>query len=132
MLFVDVIQKKRDGEELTTEEIEFFVKGLADSSIPSEQVAALAMAVIFRSMTAIAMHDLDPVFEKFSYRPELGEIARSIGIANPGLLQSMYIFKPPRIGGEVHFHQDSLFRWRPFFLFHLLSFGRRSGILPYE
>ena len=51
MLFVDVIQKKRDGEELTTEEIEFFVKGLADSSIPSEQVAALAMAVIFRSMT---------------------------------------------------------------------------------
>jgi thymidine phosphorylase len=50
MLFVDVIQKKRDGEELTTEEIEFFVKGLADSSIPSEQVSALAMAVIFRSM----------------------------------------------------------------------------------
>ena len=51
MLFVDVIQRKRDGEELTKEEIEFFVKGLADSSIPSEQVAALAMAIIFRSMT---------------------------------------------------------------------------------
>ena len=51
MLFADVIQKKRDGGELTTEEISFFVKGLADSSIPSEQVAALAMAVIFNSMT---------------------------------------------------------------------------------
>jgi len=56
-----------------------------------------------------AMHDLDPVFEKFSYMPELGEITRRIGITNPGLIQSMYIFKPPRIGGEVHFHQDSTF-----------------------
>jgi len=51
MLFADVIQKKRDGGELTPAEIEFFVKGLADSSIPAEQVAALAMATIFRSMT---------------------------------------------------------------------------------
>ena len=56
-----------------------------------------------------AMHDLDPVFEEFSYRPELGEITRSLGMVEPGLLQSMYIFKPPRIGGEVHFHQDSTF-----------------------
>ncbi len=51
MLFADVIQKKRDGGELTTEEIKFFVKGLADASIPAEQVSALAMAVIFKSMT---------------------------------------------------------------------------------
>jgi len=51
MLFADVIQKKRDGGELTTAEIEFFVKGLADSSIPAEQVSALAMAIIFNSMT---------------------------------------------------------------------------------
>jgi thymidine phosphorylase len=51
MLFADVIQKKRDGGELTAAEIEFFVKGLADSSIPAEQVSALAMAVIFRSMS---------------------------------------------------------------------------------
>lgn len=51
MLFADVIQKKRDMGELTTAEIEFFVKGLADSSIPAEQVSALAMAVYFNSMT---------------------------------------------------------------------------------
>ncbi len=51
MLFADVIQKKRDGGELTAAEIEFFVKGLADDSIPAEQVSALAMAVIFKSMT---------------------------------------------------------------------------------
>jgi thymidine phosphorylase len=51
MLFADVIRKKRDGEELTNEEIEFFVEGLTDSSIPAEQVSALAMAVFFKSMT---------------------------------------------------------------------------------
>ena len=51
MLFADVIQKKRDGGELTTAEIELFVKGLADSSIPAEQVSALAMAIVFQSMT---------------------------------------------------------------------------------
>lgn len=51
MLFADVIRKKRDGGELTAAEIEFFVRGLADSSIPAEQVSALAMAICFRSMT---------------------------------------------------------------------------------
>ena len=51
MIFKDLIRKKRDGSELTPEEIRCFVKGLTDSSIPTEQVAALAMAVFFRSMS---------------------------------------------------------------------------------
>ena len=51
MLFTDVIRKKRDGGELSREEINFFVKGLADSSIPAEQISALAMAIFLRSMT---------------------------------------------------------------------------------
>lgn len=51
MIFKDLIRKKRDGSELTPDEIAFFVKGLTDSSIPPEQVAALAMAVFFRSMS---------------------------------------------------------------------------------
>lgn len=51
MLFVDVIRKKRDGGELNAEEIELFVSGLADSSIPAEQVSALAMAIFLNSMT---------------------------------------------------------------------------------
>jgi thymidine phosphorylase len=50
MIFKNVIRSKRDGAALTQEEIEFFVRGLADSSIPTEQVAALAMAVYFRSL----------------------------------------------------------------------------------
>ncbi len=56
-----------------------------------------------------AMHDLDPVFDEFSRTPELAALVDSLGYADPGLLQSMYIFKPPRIGGEVTCHQDSTF-----------------------
>ena len=52
MLFTDIIRKKRDGGELTPEEVAFFVDGLADGSIPAEQVAALAMAVFLNSMSA--------------------------------------------------------------------------------
>ena len=51
MLFTDVIRAKRDGEELSDEQIQFFVDGLADESIPAEQVSALAMAVVLNSMT---------------------------------------------------------------------------------
>ena len=51
MLFVDVIRAKRDGRTLSAEQIGFFVRGLADGSIPPEQVAALAMAICLRSMS---------------------------------------------------------------------------------
>jgi len=51
MLFTDVIRTKRDGGELSPEQIQYFVDGLADESIPAEQVSALAMAVVFKSMT---------------------------------------------------------------------------------
>lgn len=50
MIFKNVIRRKRDGLQLTPEEIQDFVHGLADASLPAEQVAALAMAVFFRSM----------------------------------------------------------------------------------
>jgi phytanoyl-CoA hydroxylase len=56
-----------------------------------------------------AMHDLDPVFDRFSRGPELTEIASRIGFVDPAIIQSMYIFKPPRIGGEVICHQDSTY-----------------------
>lgn len=51
MLVTDIIRRKRDAGELSAGEIEFFVAGLADGSIPAEQVAALAMAIFLNSMT---------------------------------------------------------------------------------
>ena len=51
MLFVDVIRKKRDKETLAEEELRFFVNGLADGSLPAEQVSALAMAIFLNSMS---------------------------------------------------------------------------------
>jgi phytanoyl-CoA hydroxylase len=56
-----------------------------------------------------AMHDLDPVFDSFSRTPKLAALVESLGYEEPGIIQSMYIFKPPRIGGEVVCHQDSTF-----------------------
>lgn len=56
-----------------------------------------------------AMHDLDPVMSAFSRTPELAAVAHEVGLVEPLLLQSMYIFKNPRIGGEVTCHQDSTF-----------------------
>ena len=56
-----------------------------------------------------ALHDLDPEFYNFSHNKVLDNIAKSIGIKSPKLLQSMYIFKQPHIGGEVLCHQDSTF-----------------------
>ncbi len=56
-----------------------------------------------------ALHDLDPIFDAFSRQPAIAEAARSIDFADPKLLQSMYIFKSPRVGGEVTCHQDSSF-----------------------
>jgi phytanoyl-CoA hydroxylase len=54
------------------------------------------------------MHDLDPVFSAFSRHPHLAALAKGL-FRDPRLLQSMFIFKPPRIGGEVSWHQDSTY-----------------------
>jgi phytanoyl-CoA hydroxylase len=56
-----------------------------------------------------ALHDLDPVFERFSHDPRLQDLSVELGIAEPLVYQSMYIFKQPRIGGEVRWHQDATY-----------------------
>ncbi len=56
-----------------------------------------------------AMHDLDPAFDSFSRSLKLANVAVSLGFEDPVIIQSMYIFKPPKIGGEVVCHQDSTY-----------------------
>ncbi|WP_298308380.1 phytanoyl-CoA dioxygenase family protein [uncultured Erythrobacter sp.] len=82
----------------------FFEEEAFDESGELAQEKALSINKIGH-----AMHDLDPVFERFSRDPKCGEIAKVLGQKDPQIWQSMYIFKQPRIGGEVHWHQDATF-----------------------
>ena len=50
MRMVDIIEKKRDGKELTTQEISFFIEGYTKGDIPDYQASALAMAIYFQDM----------------------------------------------------------------------------------
>lgn len=56
-----------------------------------------------------ALHDLDPVFDAFSHGQDLQALAQDLSLAEPQVWQSMLIFKPPGIGGEVKWHQDATF-----------------------
>ncbi|WPP42637.1 pyrimidine-nucleoside phosphorylase [Paenibacillus hunanensis] len=58
MRMVDLIEKKRDGKELSTEEINFIIKGYTDGEIPDYQVSAFAMATFFKDMTDRERADL--------------------------------------------------------------------------
>lgn len=58
MRAVDLIQKKRDGKELTSSEIEWLVEGYVDGTVPDYQMSAFAMAVYFKGMTTREISDL--------------------------------------------------------------------------
>lgn len=51
MRMVDIIEKKKNGEKLTKEEIKFFITGMLNKSVPLYQVSALLMAIVFNGMT---------------------------------------------------------------------------------
>lgn len=82
----------------------FFEEGAFDADGNLVRDKALAINKIGH-----ALHDLDPTFDRFSRDPVLADAAAAIGFVHPLLLQSMYIFKQPHIGGEVSCHQDSTF-----------------------
>ncbi len=82
----------------------FFEEEAFDASGALRQPKALSINKIGH-----AMHDLDPVFERFSRDPRLHELVVELGLAEPRIYQSMYIFKQPRIGGEVRWHQDATY-----------------------
>lgn len=66
---------------------------------------------IFHSLNKIghALHDLDPVFKRFSRSPQMKRLAAELDLSRALMIQSMYIFKHARIGGVVDVHQDSTF-----------------------
>jgi phytanoyl-CoA hydroxylase len=82
----------------------FFEEEAFDAEGALRQAKALSINKIGH-----AMHDRDPVFERFSHGPALAELARDLGLEQSQVWQSMYIFKQPGIGGEVGWHQDATF-----------------------
>ena len=75
MRMVDIIEKKRNGEELTTAEIRFFVEGYTDGTIPDYQASALCMAIYFKDMTDRERADLTMAMVESGDQIDLSSIA---------------------------------------------------------
>ncbi|XP_047425260.1 phytanoyl-CoA dioxygenase domain-containing protein 1 isoform X1 [Mugil cephalus] len=82
----------------------FFEKGVFDDkgefTVPKQ-----------RSLNKVghALHAHEPLYKKVTHSPKVQGIAKKLGLVSPVILQSMYIFKQPGIGGEVTPHQDATF-----------------------
>ncbi|XP_030624602.1 phytanoyl-CoA dioxygenase domain-containing protein 1 [Chanos chanos] len=82
----------------------FFEKGVFDEKgdfvVPRE-----------RSLNKVghALHAHEPLYKAITHSPKVQSIAKKLDLINPVILQSMYIFKQPDIGGEVTPHQDATF-----------------------
>lgn len=83
------------------DKIRFFLEENADlKKVPKERAI---------NKIGHALHELNPVFKKFSRNDKVVDLARDLGYESPAILQSMLIFKQPEIGGEVPGHIDSTF-----------------------
>lgn len=74
MRMYDIIKKKRDGGELTKEEIRFFVEGYTRGDIPDYQASAFTMATFFSGMTARETTDLTLEMAKSGDMLDLSEL----------------------------------------------------------
>ncbi len=74
MRAVDIIIKKRDKKELTSQEIEFFIQGFTKGDIPDYQASAFAMAVLLNGMTPFETTDLTLAMAKSGQVLDLSKI----------------------------------------------------------
>jgi pyrimidine-nucleoside phosphorylase len=75
MRAVDIITNKRDGLELTRQELDFFVGGFARGEIPDYQASAWAMAVLFQGMSPRETFDLTQAMVASGHTLDLGRLA---------------------------------------------------------
>lgn len=74
MRMVDIIENKRDGKKLSTEEIQFFIEGYTNGSIPDYQVSALMMSIFFQGMTEQERADLTMAMVESGDKIDLSKI----------------------------------------------------------
>ena len=74
MRMVDLIEKKRDGSELSKQEIEFIIDGFTNGSIPDYQMAAFAMTVFYKNMTVAEIANMTMAMVKSGDQIDLSEI----------------------------------------------------------
>jgi len=84
----------------------FYETGAVD-----EDGRLLAGADKFKSINKIghALHVLEPTFKKYTFDDRIKRLVERIGMQQPAVCQSMYIFKQPRIGGAVPPHLDATY-----------------------
>ena len=75
MRAVDIIQKKRDGFELTKEEIQWLIDGYVAGTVPDYQMSAFAMAIYFKGMTTREISDLTMTMVGTGQQIDLSEIS---------------------------------------------------------
>ena len=74
MRFVDVIARKRDGQALSRAEIDLFVHGVTDGTVPDYQASALLMAIVLRGMTEVETAALTDAMVRSGERVDLSDI----------------------------------------------------------
>ncbi|NSW92911.1 MAG: pyrimidine-nucleoside phosphorylase [Firmicutes bacterium] len=74
MRMYNIIEKKRDGHELSYEEIKFFIEGVCKESIPDYQISALLMAIFIRGMSARETADLTRIMADSGEKMDLSLI----------------------------------------------------------
>nr|XP_020476708.1 phytanoyl-CoA dioxygenase domain-containing protein 1 isoform X1 [Monopterus albus] len=82
----------------------FFEKGVFDDK--GEFIVPVQQSL---NKVGHALHAYEPLLKKVTHSPKVQGIAKKLGLVRPVILQSMYIFKQPGIGGEVTPHQDATF-----------------------
>ena len=78
-------------------------------ALKADGTPSTSSKVLALNKSGHGLHVCDPLFQSYSTSSKIASLVRSLGWVDPRIPQSMYIFKQPRIGGEVTSHQDSTF-----------------------
>lgn len=78
MNIIDIINKKKDGRELSKEEIEFFIEGYTNDEIPDYQASALVMAIFLNGMNEDEISDLTIAMANSGEKLDLSDISDNI------------------------------------------------------